>query len=136
MAKITFTPAQKAKAMQLLDEGWTGTEVCEEVGCSSASLQNWKKEYKEGKISLSDLPLVGDEDEEETPPQKASKPPKNAPTPKVAKSISSTSTMSREDLIKDYWRRKSVNAVMEMPKTIDEVINLVNDALIFAYDHL
>ena len=132
MAKITFTPAQKAKAMKLLNEHWTAAEVCEEIGCSPASLQNWKKEFKEGKISLSDLPLSDEEDDEaeKTPPQKASHTPSH-----YSSSAIRTSSVSREDFVRDYWKHKSVDTVMDSPKTIDEAIKRINSALVYAYDY-
>ena len=134
MAKITFTPQQKAQAMKLINERWTAAEVCEEIGCSMASLQNWKKDFKEGKISLSDLPLDGDEDEEEeeeTAPSKGA----HKSTPMASYSPPKC-IISREDFIKDYWKSQSVGDVMKMPESIDEVVKLVNHALKFAYDHL
>ena len=134
MAKITFTPAQKAKAMQLLNEGWTAAEVCEEIGCSPASLQNWKKEFKEGKISLSDLPLSDDEEEEQEENPLRSK--TTCSPGHHSKLPSRLSGTSKEDLINRYWQYRTVGAVMKMPETIDEVIKLINHALSYAYDEL
>jgi len=151
MARVTFTAAQKAEAMMLISKGLTGSEVCEKVGCSPASLQNWKKEYADKKFTLDDLEddLKGDkpsrgrpkkekpetwEDEEEDEEQPASTPKPNQYSytpPKPAKPA-----MSREDFIQQYWRRKTVESVMKMPETIDEVVALLNNALAYAYDHL
>jgi len=144
MARVTFTASQKAEAIMLLNKGLTGSEVCEKIGCSIASLQNWKKEYADGKFSLDDMsedenkPTRGrpkkakaetweDDDEEQTSsPQPASYSPPKSTKPAI----------SCEEFVKKYWQHKTVGSVMTMPGTIDEVVNLVNNALTFAYDQL
>jgi len=122
MAKKVFSHAQKTKAIQLLDEGWKASEVIEKIGCSPASLQNWKRDYNEGKLCL---PTPDDEEADEEQPvhHKATYTP---PKPVVHRE-------SKEDFIKRYWRTQSVETVMDMPETIDEVVKLVNDALEYVY---
>lgn len=121
MAKSTFTPEQKANAIRMLNEGVSASDVIEEIGCSFASLQNWKKDYKSGKLILDD-----EEEEEYTSHHKGghtSIPP-------------SRSTISREEFIEQYWQTRSVVTVMKMPSTIDEVVKLINNALTYAHDRL
>lgn len=43
VGKKTFTEKEKAAAVRLLKNGYTLKEAATEVGCSVASLQNWKK---------------------------------------------------------------------------------------------
>ena len=127
MARITFTPAQKAKALMLIDKGMTGSAVADKIGCSLASIQVWKRERGEGKIKMNDP----DKEEEEYEEEEAT------PHHQRHSAVhSSKITVSREDFIKKYWQNKSVDTVMKMPETIDEVVNLINNALSYAYTHL
>jgi transposase-like protein len=121
MAKSTFTPEQKANAIRMLNEGVSASDVIEEIGCSFASLQNWKKDYKSGKLILDD-----EEEEEYTSHHKGG----HTSTPP------SRSTISREEFIEQYWQTRSVVTVMKMPSTIDEVVKLINNALTYAHDRL
>jgi len=107
----------------LLSKGMTGSMVCEKIGCSPASLQVWKKDYKDGKISRDDVDDGRQDDEQDTPPHKTA-------------CCSSQPTASREEFIKQYWRTQSVDAVMKMPESIDEVVKLINNALMYAHNHL
>jgi len=116
MAKATFSPAQKAKAIRLLQEGWKAQDVVDKIGCSLASLQNWRKEFKEGKISLGSQ---HNNEEEAKQPTRSTQP------------VGSKETS--EEFVKRYWKHKSVDTVMTMPETIDEVVKLVNDALEYVY---
>ena len=43
MAVKSFSQEEKAKALQLLKDGHTQKEVSEQMGCSIASLQLWKR---------------------------------------------------------------------------------------------
>ena len=130
MAKITFTHAQKAKAMIMVSKKIPASQICEEIGCSPASLQNWKKEYREHKFSLNAAEEDGDEQEEQE-----EKPSYNKPVQPHSHQTRSSS-LSREDFIKKYWQFRTVDAVMQMPETIDEVVKLINHALAYAHDHL
>jgi len=120
----------------LLTKGLSGSTVCEKIGCSPASLQNWKKAYNDGTadFSLDDLKENKKKKaEEEEWDEKPHTPPlKTTPS----SSRPSKSAVSREEFVKQYWRRKTVDTVMEMPETIDEVVKLINNALSYAYDHL
>jgi len=125
----------------LLQKGLTGSLVCERVGCSPASLQNWKKEYNDGKFSLDDLEEGSEEKEEEkekeTPPPKPSKPKATASTTTYQYGYSHPDTdISQEAFVKKYWNKKTVSSMMQMPATIDDVVKLINHALEYAYDEL
>jgi len=127
VAKSTFTTAQKAEAILLLNKGLTASAVCEKIGCSTASLQNWKKDYKEKKFSLDDM----DEDDEDEQEEEEETTP---PVPKPSKPAEYR--ISKKDFIESYWNRTTVSAVMKMPESIDEIVNLINDALDYAYYEL
>ena len=126
MVRITYTPAQKAEAIRLLNKGRKAEEVIEKIGCSLASLQNWKKEYKEGKIRLSDQSKGNSDNKGGDDASSCSAPPFQKPVCKI----------SLDDFVKKYWRSKSVDTVMNMPESIDEVVALVNSALKYAYTEL
>jgi len=133
MARPTFTKAQKAEAILLLNKGLSGSAVCEKVGCSIASLQNWKKEFADKKFSLKDV----DEQEEEWEEEEETTPSQPASTHKATPPYSSSKpTDSKEDFIKSYWKTQSVDTVMDKPETIDDVVGIVNDALTYAYRKL
>jgi hypothetical protein len=129
--KATFTPAQKAQAMLMLSKGMTARAVVAKIGCSPASLQIWKKDYKEGKFSLDDLEETEAEYEEEVEEEE-----EYTPAPTRKESQTKRHPMSKEEFIKKYWQSMSVDDVSKMPKSIDEVVTLVNDGLSYAYSRL
>jgi len=134
MAKSTFTPADKARAIQLINKGWKAKEVIDEIGCSPATLQNWKKDFKGGKISLSDLPLEEEEEYEEEDTEEVEQPIHRKPSHTPSKPA--IHKESKQDFIKRYWRTQSVETVMDKPETVDAVIELINGALGYAYTQL
>ena len=126
MARITFTEKQKAEAIKLwVIDKRKPDDVAEHIGCSIASLNVWKKAYREGNLDLSILDE--EEEEEQSPPS--------------CRSLVSSPTKSEpketlDEFTKRYWRNRSVETVMTMPETIDEVVALVNKALRYAYQDL
>ena len=106
----------------MLTLGKTAKEVAEHFGCSVASLQVWKKDDKY-KVSTDD---DGDDEQEEQTPTQHRFTPCQKSEPEI----------SRSEFIKQYWRNRSVESVMETPNTIDERVELINSVLKYAYDRL
>jgi transcriptional regulator with XRE-family HTH domain len=123
-----FTLDQKQDAIIKLKKGWTLAQVAEEIGCSVAALQLWKKEFKDGNLTLDGYGAEETEEQEEedyTP----------APT-RTHKPQPTASTASRKDFVKSYWSKVPASAIMEMPSSTDDVIELIDNALKYAYDEL
>ena len=127
MARVLYTKEQKAEAMHLLvNKGWSLDDVAEQIGCSVASLQVWKKDYKDGKIKITDM---DNGKEEETPSVLQRQAVPSAPPCRKP-------NVSFDDFVNRYWQTKSVSDMMDVPKTIDETVKFVNDVLEYAYDRL
>lgn len=49
---VTYTPTQKAEALWMVDNGWTVAEVANRVGCSDATIYEWRRLRKVRKLDL------------------------------------------------------------------------------------
>jgi hypothetical protein len=127
-----FTVDQKQKAIINLKKGWKLNEVADEIGCSIAALQLWKKEFKGGKFTLDGYGAEQVEEREEVEEEEDYTP---APT-RTHKPQPTASTTSRKDFIKQYWGTLPASAIMDMPESTDDVIELIDNALTYAYNQL
>ena len=127
-----FTDEQKKEAIRLHILGKPAKDIVETVGCSLATFQIWKKKYKD-----EEPPFIkgwnaddeeDDEEEQSTPVHRhRSIPP--APSSRKPK-------VSFNEFTSRYWQTKSVSDMMDVPKTIDETVQFVNNVLEYAYDRL
>jgi len=124
MAVKSFSQEEKTKALQLLKDGHTRQEVADQMGCSVASLQLWKKSAggkKKGKK------------------KKTAK-----STKKVAAEVAEECTceccscVSFEDFVHDYWTKcpKAGEVLKLPPDMMPEAVKYINNVLKYAHDHL
>ena len=127
-----FTPEEKEKALQMVADGISHAEVAEVIGCSTFSIQAWKKEQKaNGKPKST---------------KKTTKKAAKKATKKVAKAECCNDTCNAAtdngeactDFIRKFWNKnyRAVDMLLA-PKACtppEEVVALVNEALQYAYD--
>ena len=123
MAVKSFSAEEKAKALQLLKDGHTRKEVADQMGCSVASLQLWKRAAggkKSGK--------------------------KKTKSKKKAAAVEAMAVcnceccccVSFEDFVHDYWTQypKASEVLSLPPDRIPEAVKYINNVLKYAYDNL
>jgi len=121
-SRKTYSPAEVEKALQLIKEGSTMPQVSAVIGCSVASLQQWKK---------GNYPGAG----------KKNGTMKSAPAagPVAVAAVDPVESLKKMDeFIRSYWLRNNrAKAVLAMPHPMNvEVMFHINDALGFAWDQL
>ena len=124
MAKRGFSAKNKEKALKLMANGVSQSQVAEQIGCSVSSLQAWKKEAK-------DNGQVPDQGEETPQCCLDSGCSDNAQTRSSKKG-------SADDFVRKFWSKN--NRAVDMlltPKTFspEETVKLVNEALLYAHEH-
>ena len=123
MAVKSFSQEEKAKALQLLKDGHSRKEVADQMGCSVASLQLWKKSAG-GK--------------------KNGKKKKTAKSTKKAAEVAEECTceccccVPFEDFVHDYWTKcpKAGEVLKLPPDMMPEAVKYINNVLKYAHDHL
>jgi transposase-like protein len=122
--KKSFSETVKAKAVQMMLEGNTPQkEIAKKIGCSPAALQQWKRAAKNKTV-------VQEEYAEPEVKEVVKKPVVASPSPKNG---------SPDDFIRKFWNKNYRGVDMLLtPKsaTPEEVVKLVNEALLFAYEQL
>ena len=121
LSKKHFSAKSRAEAMRLIfEEKRTYKQVAAEIGCSVASLQAWKKDYKP---TVSEAPVQ----EKAVPPKATHSEPKKAVTvPQV----------SFDDFVRKYWNggTRAVDVLL-LPHEISQMVSrYVNEALRYGYD--
>ena len=123
MAVKSFSQEEKAKALQLLKDGHTQKEVSEQMGCSIASLQLWKR-ATEGK--------------KKSKKKKTAKLAKK--TAKVAEECNCECCccVSFEEFAHGYWSKAPhAGEVLKLPPDMmPEAVKYINNVLKYAHDHL
>ena len=120
----SFSPEVRAEALQLLKDGTPQKEIAEQIGCSIASLQSWKKQAggkKNGKK-------------------------KKAKSSKKASAVEATTECTCEccncipfaDFVHGYWSKspKAGEVLKLPPDMMPEAVKYVNNVLKYAYDNL
>ena len=124
MAVKSFSTEARAEALQLLKDGYPQKEVAEQIGCSIASLQSWKK-------------AAGG--------KKNGKKKKAKSTKKVAAIEATTECncehrccVSFEDFVHDYWTKcpKAGEVLKLPPDMMPEAVKYINNVLKYAYNNL
>jgi len=124
MAVKSFSVEEKAEALRLLKDGHTLKEVAQQVGCSVASLQSWKK-------------ATGGKQKSKKKKAKSSK--------KVAAVEATTECdcescccVSFEEFARGYWAEAPhAEKVLSLPPDImPEAVQYINNVLKYAYDNL
>ena len=118
----SFSPEERAKALQLLKEGHPQKEVADQIGCSVASLQSWKKATK-GKRSGK---------------KKKGKSSKKIAAADAECTCECCNCIPFEDFVQTYWTKSSTaNEVLKLPPDMmPEAVKYVNNVLKYAYDQL
>jgi len=121
MAVKTFSADERAEALQLLKDGHTLKEVADQIGCSVASLQSWKK----------------------TAGGKKSGKKKKAKSKKKGAAVEATiecdcencSCVPFEDFVHDYWTKcpKAAVVLSLPPDMMPEAVKYVNNVLKYAH---
>ena len=122
MAKRGFSAKDKVKALKLMANGVSQSQVAEQIGCSVSSLQAWKKEAK-------DNGQAADQGKcEETPQCCLDNGCSDVPQPKKG---------SADDFVRKFWNKnfRAVDMLLN-PKDVsqEEAIKLINEALLYAYE--
>ena len=120
----SFSPEARAEALQLLKAGHPQQEVADQVGCSIASLQAWKRLAK-GKKS-----------------GKKKKAKSSKKTTAVEAETECTceccNCIPFEDFVQGYWTKypKAGEVLKLPPDMMPEAVKYVNNVLKYAYDNL
>ena len=124
MAVKSFSAEEKADALQLLKDGHTLKDVAQQIGCSVASLQSWKK-------------AAGGKKNSKKKKAKSSK--------KVAAAEADTECTCEccncvpfDDFVQGYWTKSpNAGAVLKLPPDMmPEAVKYVNNVLKYAYNNL
>ena len=122
MAVKSFSAEEKADALQLLKDGHTQKEVADQMGCSVASLQLWKRAAggkKKGK-------------------KKKAKSKKKAAGTAVECTCECCCCVPFEDFVHDYWTKyPKASEVLKLPPDImPGAVEYINNVLKYAYNNL
>jgi len=123
MAVKSFTADEKAEALRLLKDGHTRKEVADQMGCSVASLQLWKRA---------------------TGGKKKGKKKKTAKSVKKAAKVAGECNceccccVSFEEFAHGYWSKAPhAGEVLKLPPDMmPEAVKYINNVLKYAHDHL
>ena len=122
MAVKSFSQEEKTKALQLLKDGHTLKQVADQVGCSTASLQLWKRATggKKGKK------------------KKTAKSAKKVAEVAEECTCECCSCVPFEDFVHDYWTKcpKAGEALKLPPDMMPEAVKYINNVLKYAHDNL
>jgi transposase len=124
MATKSFSVEEKAEALRLLKDGHTLKEVAQQIGCSVASLQSWKK-------------TAGGKKQGKKKKAKSSK--KVAATETTAEcDCESCCCISFEEFARGYWAEApNAEKVLSLPPDMmPEAVQYINNVLKYAYDNL
>jgi len=120
----SFSPEARAEALQLLKDSISQKEVAEQVGCSIASLQSWKKQTggkKRGK-------------------KKKAKSSKKVAAVEAAAGCTCEccNCVSFDEFARGYWAEAPhAGEVLTLPPDMmPEAVKYINDVLKYAYDNL
>jgi len=127
-ARKSFSPEEKARALQLMKEGSTMNQTAAMIGCSVAALQLWKQSAKKGvKKTTPTETAIPKKRVKKSTRKGVKKSTRKAPKPK--------SLLTHGDLVQKYWEAHAVNGVLP-PGTTPQTLKTVSDALTFAHDAL
>ena len=120
----SFSPEERANALQLLKDGTPQKEIAEQIGCSIASLQSWKQQAKGKKNGK----------------KKKAKSSKKAVAVKadVESTCECCNCVPFDDFVHGYWAKSSkAGDVMKLPPDMmPEAVKYVNNVLKYAYETL
>ena len=120
----SFSPEERAEALQLLKDGIPQKEIAEQIGCSIASLQSWKKQAggkKNGKK------------------RKAKSNKKSAAVEATAEcTCECCNCIPFDEFVRDYWSQcpKAGEVLKLPPDMMPEAVRYVNNVLKYAYENL
>ena len=122
MSRKTFTEKDKAQALKLMAEGkLTRKQIAQKFGCSIDALQKWKR------VARNSSQVVEQAECEET--EECCGKHVASPLPKKG---------TADDFVRQFWNKnfRAVDILL-LPKsfTPEETVKLVNEALIYAYNH-
>jgi len=120
----SFSPEERAEALQLLKEGHPQKEIAEQIGCSIASLQSWKKQAKSKKNGKK---------------KKAKSSKKSAAAEATAEcTCECCDCIPFDEFVRDYWAKcpKAGDVLKLPPDMVPEAVRYVNNVLKYAYDNL
>ena len=118
----SFSPEARAEALQLLKAGSSQQEVADQIGCSIASLQSWKRAAR-GKKSGK---------------KKKTKSSKKAAAVEAECTCECCCCVPFEEFVQGYWTEcpKASEVLKLPPDMMPEAVKYVNNVLKYAYDNL
>ena len=130
MAVKSFSEAEKAEALQLLKDGHTRKEVADQMGCSVASLQLWKRATG-GKKS-------GKKKKAKSKKKVASVEAADGCTCGCGCNCECCCCISFEEFAHGYWAKAPhAGEVLKLPPDMmPEAVKYINNVLKYAHDHL
>jgi len=145
--KKSFTPEEKTEAVRLITQGnYTLKQAAAEMGCSVASLQNWKKAADMETTAEPTVKSTKKRGKKKT--KKALKKATKKSAKKVAKApwqtkgVTGTAPVGQppisfDEFAQGYWRLPEASGILSLPSDIiPEAVQYVNNVLWYAYDRL
>jgi len=120
----SFSPEARAEALQLLKAGSSQQEVADQIGCSIASLQSWKRQARGKKNGKK---------------KKAKSSKKSAAVETETEcTCECCNCIPFEDFAHGYWAKAPhAGEVLKLPPDMmPEAVKYVNNVLKYAYDNL
>ena len=136
-AKKTFSPEEKAEAVRLLtDENYTLKRAASAVGCSVASLQNWKKAIEGGTTTEPTAPSVKRVKKTRKTKKSKRRQRKGMTVSAVGTAPTGKSAITFDEFAQGYWSECAGAAdILSLPPGITpQAIQYVNNVLRYAYD--
>ena len=117
----SFSPEARAEALQLLKDGHSQKEIADQVGCSIASLQSWKRQARGKKNG-----------------KKKTKSGKRAAAVEAECTCECCCCIPFEEFVHGYWTQypKAGEVLKLPPDMMPEAVKYVNNVLKYAYENL
>jgi transposase-like protein len=138
-----FSPEVKAEALQMIRDGYTQQQAADHVGCSTFSIQQWKKaEAKSGKSKVTVNETVNGADTAEPAVKSVKKSKKRRRRKGTTKATIAAPvgkpTITFDEFVQDYWKEyKGASDALRLPADMmPKAVQYVNDVLRYAYDRL
>jgi transposase-like protein len=141
-----FSQEVKAEALQMLRDGYTQQQAADHVGCSTFSIQQWKKaEAKAGKTKVAVKETVNGAGTAEPAVKSVKKGRKGKRRRKKGVAVSAVGTVPSgktpitfDEFVQGYWKKcEGASDVLRLPPDImPKAVQYVNDVLRYAYERL
>jgi transposase-like protein len=144
----SYTHEEKMAAVRLITEdGYTAQQAADKVGCSLASITNWKRDFKEAQMvstikqegrAAAEKRIADEEAATKRVTKKSAKKGTRKGTKKGAKRVTKSGRPSLTDFVQGYWdsRAKAAEANGASQDISFREIPKITDALQYAYQKL